>query len=96
MRETKKYLSCDGLEFPTAADAARHEVTSAIPQKLLNRLMKLYAAEHGSVTSDVERATLERMATTLTLNRRNARIIRDTLEEFSTASLHLPLEPINA
>jgi hypothetical protein len=94
MRELRKYTSCDGLEFATAADAAKHECATAIPAKLRTRLLKLYAAEHGAVTNEIERATIERIVQTCTSDRRAARIIRDTLDEFSKAAIHLPLEAL--
>jgi hypothetical protein len=96
MRELRKFKSCDGIEFDTMAEAAKHECEVAIPLKLKTRLLKLYAAEHGAVTHEVELATIERIVQTCTSDRRAARIIRDTLDEFSKASIHLPLEPAHA
>lgn len=94
MRELRKYRSMDGHEFATMADAARHECEVAIPAKLQQRLLKLYAAEHGATTHDIELATLLRVVKTLTLDRRNARLIRDVLDEYSKAAIHLPLEAL--
>jgi hypothetical protein len=93
MRELRRYRSCDGLEFDTMADAAKHECKTAIPQKLLSRLTKMHAAEYGALKPS-DMPLIEALVTVMTLDRRNARIIRDTLDEFSKASIHLPLEVV--
>jgi hypothetical protein len=94
MKELRKYKSCDGLEFDTMQAAAQHECKVAIPQKLRTRLLKLYAAEHGAVTEKVELEMIEKIVQTCTSDRRAARIIRDTLDEYSKASVYLPMEAL--
>jgi hypothetical protein len=95
MRELKRYKSCDGLEFATMAEAAKHECETAIPAKLRQRLFKLYAAEFGAPDVATQ-FTLANVVNALTVDRRNARLIRDVLDEYSKASMYLPLEPAHA
>ncbi|KFG99073.1 hypothetical protein GQ56_0101045 [Burkholderia paludis] len=94
MREIRKYTSSDGREFATQRECAEHECSTTVPAKLRQRLLKFYQEEHGAITSKIEQVTFDRMCATLLLNRRNARVIRDVLQEFSSAATHLPLEPV--
>lgn len=94
MRELRRYKACDGVEFATMQEAAKHECTVAIPAKLRTRMLKLYAAEHGAPMHKHELEMIEKIVQTCTSDRRAARIIRDTLDEYSKAAIHLPLEAI--
>lgn len=91
MREIRKFNSCDGHEFATQQEAARHECEVAIPKILRDRLIKIYAADHGAPGAS-EMGTINKVCETLLSNRRHARIIRDVLGQYSNAVIFMPLE----
>jgi hypothetical protein len=90
MREIRKFNSCDGIEFSSQMDAARHECDVAIPKILRERMTKVYATEHGQPTP-AEKAIIDKLCLAILANRRHARIVRDVCQQYSNSVIFLPL-----